>query len=353
MLKILNAVTVWCNWWGITNPNKAGKMDRKRTGAFQRPKWSVNHKTYSVPITSRIPWHYRTAIVLVRMKHDLNRNAIQSAETQNKSTDKQYKASYIVSHSNPRPRTWPEKNQVQHIPIRPIIYCASKRLCRDDKLTAPFPKDITLGMQFAKHSWGNVACCKFLLESKFCKIQFKKNLICPWPVFTTHSEVSWDFFQMELLIQPGSSLKKPLKSLLLKVPMLWTAAVMSREILWEDPLAVYPALPSAASCFSRHPERQGPSWGASACLLTPLSQTGLGEGLRMEYSAKQSLDPKTITDVSSNYAKQMLFPAPVSAGSPLVTHKASLSPVSSPLCSDLCCSAALHSWWKFWCLFKA
>lgn len=36
------------------------------------------------------------------MKYDLNRNATQSAETQNKSTGKQYKASYMVSHSNPR-----------------------------------------------------------------------------------------------------------------------------------------------------------------------------------------------------------------------------------------------------------
>lgn len=214
------------------------------------------------------------------MKYDLNRNAIQSAEKQNKSTGKRHEASYIVSHSNPRPRTWPERNQAQHIPIRLIIYCVSKRLCRDDKLTAPFPKDITLGMQFGKCSCVNVACCKFLIESKFCKIQFKKNLICPQPVFTKHSKVSWDFFQMELLIQPGSSLKKPLKTLLLKVPMLWTAAVMSREILWEDLLAVYPALPSATSCFSGHPERQGTSWGASVCLLTPVSQTGLREGLR-------------------------------------------------------------------------
>lgn len=52
----------------------------------------------------------------------------------------------------PSPRTWPEKNQVQHIPKRPIIYCGSKSLCRDDKLTAPFPKDIPLGMYFGKHS---------------------------------------------------------------------------------------------------------------------------------------------------------------------------------------------------------
>lgn len=186
------------------------------------------------------------------MKHDLNRNAIQSAETQNKSTGKQYKASYIVSHSNAGPRTWPEKNQAQHIPIRPIIYCVSKRLSRDDKLTAPFPKDITQGMQFGKHSCVHVACCKFLLESKFCKIQLKKNLICPQPVFTKHSKASWDFFQMELLIQPGSSLKKPLKSLLLRVPMLWTAVLTSREILWQDPWAVYPP-----SCFGGHPEGRG------------------------------------------------------------------------------------------------
>lgn len=162
-------VMVWCNWWGITDSNKARKNGLKCIDASQRLKWSVNHKPYSVPITSRIPWHCRTPIVLVGMKHDLNRNAIQSAETQNKSTGKQYKASYIVSHSNPRPRTWPEKNQLQHIPIRPLIYCVSKSLYRDDKLTVHFPKGITPGMQFGKHSRVNVACCKFLLESKFCK----------------------------------------------------------------------------------------------------------------------------------------------------------------------------------------
>lgn len=77
------------------------------------------------------------------------------------------------------------------------------------------------------------------------------------------------------------------------------------------------------------------------------------DSLREEYSVKQSLDPTPITGVCSNYASQMLFPAPGSAGSPLLTHKASLSPVSSPLCSDLGCSAALHSRWNFWSLFKA
>lgn len=58
----------------------------------------------------------------------------------------------MVSPSNPNPRTWPEKNQAQHIPKRPIIYWGTKRLCRDDKWTAPFPKDIPLGMDFGKHS---------------------------------------------------------------------------------------------------------------------------------------------------------------------------------------------------------
>lgn len=205
------------------------------------------------------------------MKHDLNRNAIQFAETQNKSTGKDYMP-YVVSHGNPRPRTWPEKNREQHIPKRPIIYCVSKRLCRDDKLTAPFRKGITLGMPFGKHSCVNVACCKFLLESKFCKIQFKKNLICPQPVFTKRSTVSWDFFQMELLIQPGSSLKKPLKSLLLEVPMLWTAAATAEKFAGKThPLAVYPSLPLAASCASGvtnpRPWRQGARCGASLCLL--------------------------------------------------------------------------------------
>lgn len=108
-------------------------------------------------------------------------------------------------------------------------------------------------MQLGKHTCATVAWRKFMLESKFHNIQFKKNLICPQPVFTKHSKASWDFFQMELLMQPGSSLKKPLKSLLLKVPTLWTAAVRSREILGEAPLAVYPALPSEAAQEERVP----------------------------------------------------------------------------------------------------
>lgn len=60
-------------------------------------------------------------------------------------------------------------------------------------------------------------------------------------------------------MQPGSSLKKPLKSLLLKVPMLRAAAVTSREILWEGPLAFSPALCSATPHSSGQPERQGTS----------------------------------------------------------------------------------------------
>lgn len=150
-LKIPSPVMVWGSWWGITNPNKQGKWTKTSWG-FQEAKRAVNHRMYSVPVTSGIPWHHRTAIVLVRMRNDLNRNAIQSAETQNKSTGKQDKAAYLVSPSNPRPRTWPEKNQAQHIPQRPVIYCGSKRLCRDDKLTAPFPKGIPAGMHFGKHS---------------------------------------------------------------------------------------------------------------------------------------------------------------------------------------------------------
>lgn len=88
---------------------KQGKWTKTNWG-FQEAKRAVNHKMYSVPVTSGIPWHHRTTIVLVRMRNDLNRNAIQSAETQNKSTGKQDKAAYLVSPSNPSPRTWPEKN---------------------------------------------------------------------------------------------------------------------------------------------------------------------------------------------------------------------------------------------------
>lgn len=301
---------------------KRGKWTETSWG-FQGANRAVNHKMSSVPVTSRIPWHHRTAIVLVRMSNDLNRNAIQSAETQNKSTGKQDKAAYLVSPSNPRARTWPEKNQVQHIPKRPIIYCGSKRLCRDDKLTVPFPKDIPQGCTLGTVP-AHVACCKFLLESNFCQIQFKKNLICPLPVFTKHSKVSWDFFQMELQIQPGSSLKRPLKSLLLKVPMLWSAAVTSREILWEAPLAVSPALPSSTSCFRGRPEKPG------ACLSpnssrSPRTQRGI--------FCEAFQDPKMIMNVSSGSAKRMLFPAPVSAGSALLTPRASLTCAVLLLCT--------------------
>lgn len=94
---------------------------------------------------------------------------------------------------------------------------------------------------------------------------------------------------MELLMQPGSSLKKPLKSLLLKVPMLWAAAITSREILWEDPLAFSPALCSATSPSSSHPERQGTSWGFSGCLLTSLRQTASERNV-----VKQSLAPQRL-----------------------------------------------------------
>lgn len=46
-------------------------------------------------------------------------------------------------------------------------------------------------------------------------------------------------------------------------------------------------------------------------------------------------DPKMIMDVSSGSAKRMLFPAPGSAGSPLLTPRATLWPVL------FCCSAQL------------
>lgn len=70
---------------------KQGKWTKTNWG-FQETNRAVNHKMYSVAVTSGIPWHHTTAIVLVRMRNDLNRNAVQPAETQNKSTGKQDKA---------------------------------------------------------------------------------------------------------------------------------------------------------------------------------------------------------------------------------------------------------------------
>lgn len=163
-----------------------------------------------------------------------------------------------------------------------------------------------------------MVCRKLLLESNFCQIQFKKNLICPLPVFTKHSEVSGDSFQMELWIQPGSSLKKPLKSLLLKVPMLWSAAVMSREIL-----LILPSLPPFHLLFpwpSRGIWRQ-----LRGSCLSPNSSSSPRTQRGMFCEAFQ--DPEMIMDVSSGCAKQLLFPAPLSAGSPLLSPRASLWPV--------------------------
>lgn len=74
---------------------------------------------------------------------------------------------------------------------------------------------------------------------------------------------------MELWIQAGSSLKKPLKSLLLKVPMLCSAAVMSREILL---LLPSPPVPVAIQR----------DWEAAEGLLfvsrTPRTQRGIFRG---------------------------------------------------------------------------
>lgn len=79
--------------------------------------------------------------------------------------------------------------------------------------------------------------------------------------------------------------------------------------------------------FRSHPGREGTSWGASPTSALTLSQAGL----RKECSLNQSLDPKMITDVSSNCAKPMLFPAPVSVGSALLTPKAAPCSGSSEL----------------------
>lgn len=134
---------------------------------------------------------------------------------------------------------------------------------------------------------------------------------------------------MELLKQPGSPLKKPLQSLLLKVPMLWTAAVMNREILWEDPFASYPALFShLLSVGTATGTRHKP--GFSVCLLTSVRQRGTFH--------QAVLRSHNNYGCYSNYARQMLFPAPVSEGSPL-THKTLLPPWAH--CSALPCAVPL------------
>lgn len=130
------------------------------------------------------------------------------------------------------------------------------------------------------------------------------------------------------------------ESLLLKVPMLWSAAVTSREILWEAPLAVSPALPSSTSCFRGHPEGLGGSWGTPVCLQTPPGHPGL----RGKYAVKHSKTPKWL----------WMHPLVLPSGCyfQLPSLQVLLSSLPEQL-SDLCCSAALHSCWKFWCLFKA
>lgn len=201
----------------------------------------------------------------------------------------------------------------------------------------PFQKTFQQGCTLG-NTPAHVACCKLLLESNFCQIHFKKNLICPLPVFTEHSKVSWDFFQMELWMQPGNSLKKPLKSLLLKVPMLWSATEMSRGILWEAPWAVSPALPSSTSSFCGHPLRLGASWGL--LFVSRLLQVTQDSEGNIFWS---------IPSLWNDYGCILWI---CQADSISSSHLCRFSSLPEHLC-DLCCSTALHSCWKFGCLFKA
>lgn len=214
------------------------------------------------------------------MRNDLNRNAIQSAETQNKSTGKQDKAAYLVSPSNPRPRAWPEKNQAQHIPQRPVIYCGSRRLCRDDKLTAPFPKDIPAGMHFGKHSCSCGQLQALVRKQLLPDSLQEKPHLSPACIYKTIPslrrllpdgalDIAWKLFEeaFKIFIIASSHAEE--------------CRVMSREMLWGAPLAVFPpSLPPPPVSVQRHLE---PFRGS--CLSPDSSRSPSTRG---EYSVKHS-----------------------------------------------------------------
>lgn len=138
-------------------------------------------------------------------------------------------------------------------------------------------------------------------------------------------------------IQPGSSLKKPLKSLLLKSPCCEVQQKWAENSLGSS-LGCFPSPASSTSSFCGHPERLGASWGLLfVSRLLQVTQDSEGNIL---WSIPRPWD---------DYGCILWI---CQADSISSSHLCRFSSLPEHLC-DLCCSTALHSCWKFGCLFKA